>query len=164
MGEKKYYMAYGSNLSEEQMAYRCPDAKVVGCGVLHGWQLLFRGCATIEPNPEKNVPVLIWEISERDEKSLDCYEGFPGFYYKKNLEIEVSPLEGGELVRLTAMVYIMNEKPCRRVPSSRYYKMLEDGYSAFHFPMYVLAQALEDSVSETEADRLSRRNTQVLLR
>ena len=47
MKNKKYYIAYGSNLSVEQMAYRCPDAKIAGQAVLAGWELLFRGCATI---------------------------------------------------------------------------------------------------------------------
>ena len=63
MSKKKYYIAYGSNLSVEQMAVRCPDARVVGNAILYGWQLLFKGCATIEPNPERNTPVLVWEIS-----------------------------------------------------------------------------------------------------
>lgn len=30
MKNKKYYIAYGSNLSVEQMADRCPDAKIAG--------------------------------------------------------------------------------------------------------------------------------------
>ena len=77
MNEKKYYIAYGSNLSVEQMAHRCPDARIIGQAVLEGWELLFRGCATIAPNPKKNTPVLVWEISEGDEKRLDAYEGFP---------------------------------------------------------------------------------------
>ena len=38
MKNKKYYIAYGSNLSVEQMAYRCPDAKL-GQAVLAGWEL-----------------------------------------------------------------------------------------------------------------------------
>ena len=54
MKNKKYYIAYGSNLSVEQMADRCPDAKIAGQAVLAGWELLFRGCATIAPNPKKN--------------------------------------------------------------------------------------------------------------
>lgn len=39
MKNKKYYIAYGSNLSVEQMAYRCPDAKIAGQAVLAGWEL-----------------------------------------------------------------------------------------------------------------------------
>ena len=37
------YVAYGSNMNLEQMAYRCPDAKVVGTGVIKGYILMFRG-------------------------------------------------------------------------------------------------------------------------
>ena len=151
MSEKKYYIAYGSNLSVEQMLARCPDAKVVGNGILYGWQLLFKGCATIEPNPAKNTPVLIWEISPRDEKNLDRYEGFPDFYYKKDLEVETFLLEGGEPVNLTAMVYIMDEKHICGRPSPYYYKVLKDGYAAFHFPKHVLRDALVDSVGGAEA-------------
>ena len=143
---KRYYIAYGSNLSVEQMADRCPDAKVVGTAVLHGWQLLFKGCATIEPNPAKETPVLIWEISERDEKRLDRYEGFPSFYYKKDLEVEVNPMGGGEAMELTAMVYIMGERYICSAPSPFYYKVLKDGYEALGFPMETLTQALSDSI------------------
>ena len=39
---KRYYIAYGSNLSTEQMAFRTPDAKIVGKAILYGWQLLFK--------------------------------------------------------------------------------------------------------------------------
>lgn len=40
---KTLYLAYGSNLNLEQMAYRCPTAKPVGQVVLKDYQLLFRG-------------------------------------------------------------------------------------------------------------------------
>ena len=143
---KKYYIAYGSNLSVEQMANRCPDAKVVGTATLHGWQLLFKGCATIEPNPDRDIPVLIWEISGRDEQRLDRYEGFPSFYYKKDLEVEVQPMGGGAPMTMTAMVYIMDEKHICGMPSPFYYKVLKDGYEAFGFPMDTLKQALSDSI------------------
>ena len=33
---KRYYIAYGSNLSTEQMRYRTPDAKIVGRAILYG--------------------------------------------------------------------------------------------------------------------------------
>lgn len=149
--KKKYYIAYGSNLSVKQMAVRCPDARVVGNAILYGWQLLFKGCATIEPNPERNTPVLVWEISERDEHSLDRYEGYPSFYYKKDLEVEIFPLEGGEPKTLTAMVYIMANGRRLAEPYPSYYKVLADGYKAFHFPMHILEQALADSIGREQA-------------
>ena len=50
----KYYVAYGSNLNREQMAHRCPDAKLVGTGMLSNYEMVFRGnksnaVATVEP-------------------------------------------------------------------------------------------------------------------
>lgn len=147
----RYYIAYGSNLSVEQMAVRCPDAKVVGNAILYGWQLLFKRYATIEPNPKKNTPVLVWEISEKDERNLDRYEGFPDFYYKKDLDIEVFPIKGGEPEQKTAMVYIMADGNRLCGPSEIYYRILKEGYKAFHFPAHILEQALADSIGRKEA-------------
>ena len=39
----KYYIAYGSNLNLEQIARRCPTAKVVGSTTLKNYRLMFRG-------------------------------------------------------------------------------------------------------------------------
>ena len=142
---KRYYIAYGSNLSTEQMAFRTPDAKIVGKAILYGWQLLFKLHATIEENKEKNTPVLVWEISQEDEKRLDRYEGYPAYYYKKELPVTVFPIDGGEPMGLTAMVYIMTEGHERREPMQSYYEVLEQGYREFHFPMHILEHALRES-------------------
>ena len=40
MTKKRYYIAYGSNLSVEQMAIRCPDAKIAGMAALKDWKLV----------------------------------------------------------------------------------------------------------------------------
>lgn len=153
MKNKKYYIAYGSNLSVEQMAYRCPDAKIAGQAVLAGWELLFRGCATIAPNPKKNTPVLVWEISERDEENLDLYEGYPNYYRKEDLNIELLR-EGAEPEMVTAMVYIMENDFGHRAPSRYYYKVLHDGYKAFHFPMHILEGALKECMDKDAAQKM----------
>ena len=67
--------------------------------------------------------------------------------------METFPLEGGEPETLTAMVYIMTEGHRLGAPSDYYYKVLEDGYRAFHFPMHILEQALADSIGRGEAIR-----------
>ena len=53
------YIAYGSNLSIQQMAHRCPDARVAGKAILPDWKLVFKLHATIEPGRGYTVPVLI---------------------------------------------------------------------------------------------------------
>ncbi len=42
MEKRKKYIAYGSNLNLEQMARRCPTAKVIGAGEIRDHELLFR--------------------------------------------------------------------------------------------------------------------------
>ena len=93
-GKQRLYIAYGSNLNLEQMAFRCPTAKVVGKSELKDYELLFRGgrrgaVATVEPKAGSTVPILVWEIQKKDEASLDLYEGYPNFYDKQMLEIEL---------------------------------------------------------------------------
>ena len=135
---KRYYIAYGSNLSESQMAYRCPTAKVVGTSTLKDWRLSFDGPASIERFEGYEVPVLIWDIQPEDERSLDRYEGYPSYYRKEMLKVEVN----GEI--LDAMVYIMNTDK-ERIPSQGYYQVLERGYERFGFDKRILEQALLES-------------------
>ena len=135
---KRYYIAYGSNLSESQMAYRCPTAKVVGTSILKDWRLLFDGPASIVKYEGYKVPILIWEIQPEDEKSLDRYEGYPSYYRKEMLDVEVN----GKTIN--AMVYIMNTNK-EHIPSDYYYRVLEQGYERFGFAKNLLEQALLES-------------------
>ena len=84
----KLYVAYGSNLNLEQMARRCPKAKVVGIGNLKDYQLTFRRVATIEPEKGAITPVGVWEITTSDERALDIYEGYPSYYRKETVTVE----------------------------------------------------------------------------
>ena len=148
----KYYVAYGSNLSEKQMAQRCPDAKVVGKASLPGYKLVFRRYATIEPSPEHTVPVLIWKISEQDEKNLDYYEGYPDLYEKKELPLAVTDSKENCIRKMTALAYIMTDYYPACPPSKAYYHTIETAYDAFGFDKSGLQKAKE------EAEELSRRD------
>jgi len=135
---KRFYIAYGSNLSESQMAMRCPTAKVVGTSTLKDWRLLFDGPASIERCEGYEVPVLIWDIQPEDERLLDRYEGYPSYYRKEMLEVEV------EGQKLEAMVYIMNTKK-ESMPPSYYYDVLAKGYDRFGFDKKILEKAKQES-------------------
>ena len=146
---KKLYIAYGSNMDEEQMAFRCPTATLVGTAIVEGYELMFKGSrtgsyATIEPKEGSIVPVLVWEIGQMDERRLDYYEGYPNFYYKKMLEVQIK----GKMKR--AMVYIMDEQRKIGVPSAGYYRILEQAYEKFGFEGDVLEQALKNSIEEVQ--------------
>ena len=141
---EKYYIAYGSNMDEGQMVYRCPTAQLLGRTELEDYRLLFKGSktgayATIEPEEGSRVPVLVWTIEKEDEKRLDRYEGYQVFYYKKDLEIDLA----GK--RVTAMAYIMDESREYGKPSEGYYGVLERAYRKYGFLMEILTEAYKIS-------------------
>jgi gamma-glutamylcyclotransferase (GGCT)/AIG2-like uncharacterized protein YtfP len=142
----RYYIAYGSNLNIEQMASRCPDAKNIGTIELPNYRLLFRGSygnahATIEKYKGYKVPVVIWTISERDERTLDCYEGAPRYYRKEYIVLKID----GELT--DALVYIMNGRDLG-APNKHYYDVVKAGYESAGFDIGILETALAESTEK----------------
>ena len=138
----KYYMAYGSNLNVEQMAYRCPDAVPVGTATLNGWELRFNGVLTIERKEGAHTPVGIWKISKEDERNLDMYEGYPRLYRKEVMKVPVTD-KNGNTEELNCIVYIMNEgRRGKLPPSSSYYYTVADGYWDFKFDTKILNDAV----------------------
>lgn len=136
--EKRYYLAYGSNLNIEQMKYRCPTARVVGTALIEGYQLLFKGSMTgayltIEPQEGRSVPVAVWSVTEDDERRLDRYEGFPTFYYKKELRLPIIGIKSGKVRVRDTFVYIMHEERLLGTPSRSYMQTCLEGYTAFGF-------------------------------
>jgi len=144
----KYYIAYGSNLNMDQMAFRCPDAVPVGTTVLNGWELTFNSVLTIIPKKAAKTPVGVWKISSRDEHYLDAYEGFPRLYRKEEMKITV-PGKDGRKRTVNAIVYIMNsgrKEVCP--PTQYYYKTVHDGYRDFGFDTKTLNDAVKRSREE----------------
>ena len=145
----RYYIAYGSNLSVAQMRYRCPEARIIGTGVLDDWRLKFKFHADIVEEKGFKVPVLVWKITEADERRLDVYEGFPKYYIKKELPVTVTTIKTKRKRDLNAMVYVMTEG-VRDIypPHASYYEILEEGYERFGFDKAILEAALEESYDE----------------
>jgi len=129
------------------MAQRCPTATVAGGSQLKGYDLIFRGFATVEPSENGAVPVVVWDIGKRDEQALDAYEGYPSFYRKEEHPIELN----GQTVN--AMVYVMNDGHPYREPSSHYLNTIREGYESATraglpgFDMAYLDKALEHSTT-----------------
>ncbi len=119
-----YYIAYGSNMNLEQMKHRCPHSKRIGTGILKDWYLLFNIHLDIIESKGDEVPVVIWDIDEKDWKNLDMYEGYPKYYIRKNVNVITN--EGEEI---TAVVYVMNNK-CKGVcpPYENYFDICLKGY------------------------------------
>ena len=152
---RRYYLAYGSNLNVDQMRWRCPSAHKEGVAILKDWQLLFRGSKTgayltIAPCEGAEVPVGVWSIIGADEAALDRYEGFPDFYYKKTLPVQMTDL-AGKHVNIDGLVYIMHEDRPLGVPSRSYVDICADGYEDFGFDLKPLVDAVAASVKEVKS-------------
>lgn len=150
---KKYYLAYGSNLNLRQMRFRCPTARVVGTAVIENYELLFKGSKsgsylTIEPKEGAQVPVAVWSVEEPDEMALDRYEGFPTFYYKKQMQVMIKGIKTGKERLRDAFVYIMHEDRPIGIPSWYYVETCLSGYKTFGFDEHFLMSAIRKSKKE----------------
>ena len=146
--EKRYYIAYGSNLNVRQMMMRCPTARLIGTSVIKDYRLMFKGSQTgsyltIEERNGGSVPVVIWEVTESDVAALDRYEGFPSFYYKKELRLQYKDIRTGGRRTVNAFAYIMYENRPIGIPSNFYMRTCLEGYDAFFFDRKVLAAAYD---------------------
>lgn len=148
--EKRYYIAYGSNLNIRQMQRRCPDARVVGTSEIENYRLLFKGSRTgsyltIEAKEGSSVPVAVWSVTETDEAALDRYEEFPAFYYKAEMRLPIKGIWTGKIRVRNVFVYIMHEERPLGLPSEFYLETCLQGYRSFGFDEKILAQAYTDS-------------------
>ena len=120
------YFAYGSNLNWRQMLKeRCPGAKFITKYNLYGYKLIFSnynskavfGHANIEKNKKSKVPGAIWNITRKNEKILDVYEGVPTYYQKEYIKWN----------KKKVLVYIQNNF-IKKKPSSSYLHTIIEGY------------------------------------
>ncbi len=150
--DEVYYAAYGSNLSEERMKIRCPDAQVYGTSVIYGYRLLFKRSmtgtyATIEQDANCQVPVVIYRMTSSDETRLDRFEGFPKYYRKQEFLLPVWTLNGVKRKsRKPCIAYIMREQRQLGEPSRDYFSLLDQGYKRWGFGQELIVRALSDSI------------------
>lgn len=143
MSKKQLYIAYGSNINLEQMKFRCPHSKVVGTSEIKGYELEFRGVATIVPKENVSVPVLIWELDDRNLPTLNKYEGYPNFYRQEKMSFEMD----GKTYK--SMAYLMNRGTISP-PSPQYYNTILQGYQENGLDESYLETALENSLKQEQ--------------
>lgn len=168
-----YYLAYGSNLSVEQMAHRCPGALPVGTVQLPDTRLVFRGShsgfyLSIDSVEGCTTPCVVWRISRENELSLDRYEGYPNFYDKIYYHgLSMKPLlfhqdlagkvfYHGDTKRRTlntAMAYALLESAPMGMPTPYYWRVCRDGYRYFGFDEKPLLDALRQSKEAADSKR-----------
>jgi len=113
------------------MLERCPDSKPQFTATLPNYKLVFvgwsrkwrGGVASIRPFRGEKVPGAIYEISDRDLKRLDNYEGYPANYNRMNVTVFN---EDGEAVPV--MTYIKAGQSEETRPTPEYLSIIQQGY------------------------------------
>lgn len=127
------YFAYGANLDKANMSLRCPDAVPYSSFFLDDWKLKFCQHATVVPESGSRVPGALWRITERCERSLDRFEGYPYYYHKQYI--------GHDEDRI--MFYVMNSSHSDD-PSESYLNTITQGYDDWGLPYQYLHRAVQE--------------------
>ncbi len=122
------YAAYGSNMDPTQMKERAPHSPMAGTGWLAGWRLTFGGedyawegaLATVVEEPDSQVFVVLYDVSDLDAAQLDRWEGGELGLHKK-LRLRVHTLDGDVL----AWIYVLDAYEGGE-PSARYLGVIAD--------------------------------------
>lgn len=136
---------YGSNLDPDQMAERCPDARIICTAYLPEYRLEFRGhsygwggaVATVSQARGHSVPGVLYRCSPADVASLDRHEGHPAIYRRRRVTVTA---EGR---RRRVQAYIMQPGPETRAPSAAYFRAIYRGYLVWDLPVRILTQAVK---------------------
>ena len=146
MGIQTYfYFGYGSNLSKEQMAIRCPDSNYVSSGKLFGysWLINTRGYASIKPSKDDIVLGEIFSLSQKDVDYLDIYENVDdGMYIKSTLSIETSngPID--------CLVYIASDNNLGS-PQEEYIHRINSGIKSANLPADYVQKSIRPFIPES---------------
>ena len=125
-----YYFAYASNLKRNQMAERAPDSKPRFIATLPNFKLTFTarsgrqgGVASITPHRGEKVIGAVYDISERDLKRLDGYEGYSTVYDRRKVTVWTETNEPIE-----AITYIKIAQSQEATPSPEHLAIIKQGY------------------------------------
>jgi len=123
------YFAYGSNMNHSQMLSRCPDSKFLQSAYIEEYALVYDGYSKTRNGPVANIveelDSKVWgglfEISDKDLRSLDRCEGYPRVYQRETLVIM-----GRDGKEYRAITYLRKDKLAGK-PSESYRKVILQG-------------------------------------
>ena len=117
-----YYLAYGANTNHTVMKSVCTDAELLGSVTLPAHRLVFKNHCDLVPDVTSSVQCVLWSVTQRCESLLDRMEGYPEYYSKKFIPVN---LDGKSL---RAMVYFMRDYQKESLPSQSYLDLVVQGY------------------------------------
>ena len=102
-----FYFAYGSNLCNEQMEKRCPNASFFTKGLLdnYDWIITTRGYANIVPLDNSSIFGKVFNVSESDIVSLDKFEGVDSGSYDR-VTVTVQAILNNMVTSINCFTYI----------------------------------------------------------
>jgi len=120
-----YMFSYGMNTNLMQMALRCNRPYRLGVGTLRRYQFNFRYHADIHYTGNANDMVhgVVWELDPEDLNTIDALEGFPSYYTRELVEIDVH-----RYMPVKAWAYEMVNKDHLRFPDMNYQDCVMEGY------------------------------------
>jgi len=85
-----------------------------------------------------STPVVLWEITPKDETNLDEYEDYPTLYYKQDIPVTLT-----DGTTILAMVYLMTDQATPGRPSDTYIQTIREGYEDFDLDLSVFEASLK---------------------
>ncbi len=133
---EKYYFAYGSNMNLRQMQDRCPNASFLAKAKLKGYKVVYDGYSHYRDGAVANIVEslndfvygAVFFIDEKDERTLDSYEGYPKSYQKKEFDVE-----GEDGIIYHVFVYLREPQKIGE-PSEDYRKIVRQGAKDIGLP------------------------------
>lgn len=138
------YAAYAGNLDPHRMAKRAPASPPAGAGWLRGWRLTFAGSelgwqgplATVVESEGSEVFVMLYEVNQADEHSLDEWEGVALGMWRK-IRVRVDSMSGSQL----AWLYVLDGYE-GGLPTRDYLQLIADAAHAGGAPADYVAGIL----------------------
>lgn len=132
------YFAYGLNMNHKQMKERCPSARFLKRAYLENFRFVYDGCSRTRGGAVANIIDIeslgdrVWgglfEINTDNLAALDCCEGYPRVYQRKEFEVKD---DNGILYQ--AIVYCRSGQPRGR-PSAEYKGIVVSGAHGCSLP------------------------------
>lgn len=143
------YFAYGMNTNLSEMSRRCPTARSLGAAWIDDYEFVFRTHADIAGSPGSICYGVLWDISKSDLKALDVLEGYPYYYTRFRVRVNL----GDHFVY--AITYQMTDQTYMQEPGRGYLEMVREGYQQNSVPLGQIDGAINmvcSSLTETNTE------------
>lgn len=135
--------AYGMNTNLDQMAGRCPGAVSLGTAWIDNYEFVFRAHADIARSPGSICYGVLWDINSTHLKSLDALEGYPYYYTRFHVRVNIGDHS------VYALTYQMTDQSYLQEPGAGYLEMVTKGYRQNGVPTDQIDRAINITCSSS---------------